>query len=78
MNHLGTPGNSIFFKDFIYSWETHREREGGGTDTGRGRKQAPCREPSMGLDPGSPGPHPRPKEALVTAEPRRLPTPGNS
>ena len=36
---------------FIYSWETHRER-------GRHRqreKQAPHREPDVGLDPRSPG-----------------------
>ena len=45
---------------FIYSWETergaqrHRQRE----------KQAPCREPYVGLDPGSPGSHPGPKVAL--------------
>ena len=38
---------------FIYSWEIERER---GRDTGRGRKkQAPYREPDVGLDPGSPG-----------------------
>ena len=36
---------------FIYSWETQREREAE-TQT---EKQAPCREPDMGLDPGSPG-----------------------
>ena len=28
-----------------------------------GEKQAPCREPNAGLDPGSPGSHPRPKAA---------------
>ena len=28
--------------------QTHRQRE----------KQAPCREPDVGLDPGSPGSHP--------------------
>ena len=38
---------------FIYSWETHRPRE----------KQAPCREPDMGFDPGSPGSGP----GLMTA-----------
>ena len=32
----------------------HRQRE----------KQAPCREPDVGLDPGSPGSHPGPKLAL--------------
>ena len=46
-----------FLKDFIYLFiqrerrerQRHRQRE----------KQAPCRKPNMGLDPGSPGPHPR-------------------
>ena len=38
-------------------------------DTERGRdrqreKQAPCREPDVGLDPGSPGSHPRLQAAL--------------
>ena len=31
--------------------QRHRQRE-------REMKQAPCREPDMGLDPGSPGSHP--------------------
>ena len=31
--------------------QRHRQRE----------KQAPCREPDVGLDPGTPGSHPRPK-----------------
>ena len=44
---------------FIYSLETeregqHRQRE----------KQAPCREPDMGLDPGSPGSRPGLKAVL--------------
>ena len=48
----------FFFKILcIYSWETqgerkrHRQRE----------KQAPCREPDVGLDPGTPGSRPGPK-----------------
>ena len=41
-----------------------REREG--KDTGREReKQAPCREPDMGLEPGSPGSCPGLKVALT-------------
>ena len=32
-----------------------------GRDTGRGRKQAPCREPDVGLYPGTPGSRPGPK-----------------
>ena len=39
----------IFFKDFIYLFIRHRQRE----------KQTPCsREPDAGLDPGTPGSHP--------------------
>ena len=34
-----------------------REREAG--TQAEGEKQAPCREPDVGLDPGSPGSHPR-------------------
>ena len=54
----------IFLKDFIYSFmrDTHRERERG-RDTGRG-KQAPCREPNVGFDPGSPGSRPGLKAVL--------------
>ena len=36
--------------------DIHRERERErGRDTGRGKKQAPCREPDVGLDPGTLG-----------------------
>ena len=53
----------IFLKIlFIYSLETHRERE---RQRPRQReKQAPCREPDAGLDPWSPGSHPRLQAAL--------------
>ena len=48
----------FFFKDFIYSWDTHRER---GMQRHRQReKQAPC-SPFVGLDPRSPGSRPGPK-----------------
>ena len=41
---------------------THRERE---NERERQReKQAPCREPDVGLDPGSPGSYPVLKVAL--------------
>ena len=44
----------FFFKIlFIFSWETQRER-------GR-EKQAPCREPDVGLDPRTPGSRLEPK-----------------
>ena len=40
---------------------THTEAET--QAEGEGEKQAPCREPDTGLDPGSPGSHHRPKAA---------------
>ena len=61
LSHPGCPLFFVFFKIlFIYSRETqrksqrHRQRE----------KQAPCREPDVGLDPGSPGSHVGPKAVL--------------
>ena len=54
----------IIFKDFIYS-EREREREAETQAEGEaGSMQAPCREPDVGLDPGSPGSHPRLQAAL--------------
>ena len=45
----------FFFKIYLFiQKERERQRE----------KQAPCREPDMGLDPGSPGPRPGLKTAL--------------
>ena len=41
---------------FIYSWETQRDRER--------EKQAPHREPNVGLDPESRGSRPGPKAVL--------------
>ena len=35
--------------------------------------QAPCREPDVGLDTGTPGSHPGPKASTKTAEPPRDP-----
>ena len=47
---------SFFFKDFIYLFMRHRERE---AEKHRQReKQAPCRDPDVGLDSRSPGSHP--------------------
>ena len=63
----------FFFKDFIYLFmrDTEREREAETWAEGEvGSMQAPCREPDMGLDPGSPGSHPRPKAG---AKPRSHP-----
>ena len=41
--------------------DTQRKRE---AETQAQEKQAPCREPDMGLDPWSPGSHPGLKVAL--------------
>ena len=49
----------LFFKKIfkIYSWETHTEKQ-----RHRQRaKQAPCREPDVGLNPGTPESHTEPK-----------------
>ena len=47
----------IFFK-FLFIYDSYRERERQ-RHTGREReKQAPCREPDVGLDPWSPGSRP--------------------
>ena len=45
----------FFLKDFIYLFmrDTQREREG--QRCRQREKQAPCREPHVGLNPGSPG-----------------------
>ena len=40
----------IFFKDFIYLFMRHTERER--QRHKQREKQAPCREPDVGLDPG--------------------------
>ena len=45
---------------FIYSWKTQRERP----RHRQREKQAPCREPDVGLNPGSPGSAPGLKAAL--------------
>ena len=55
--NLGTRGEVnlyffFFFKIlFIYSWETHRV----GVGQRHRQREAPCREPHVGLNPGSPG-----------------------
>ena len=51
-----------FFKDFIYLFMRHRERER--QRHRQGKKQAPCREPDVGLDPRTPGSCPGLKAAL--------------
>ena len=41
-----------------------RERGGGQAETQQRENQALCREPDVGLDPRTPGSHPRPKEGV--------------
>ena len=43
---------------FIYSWEAHGERKREKQRHRQREKQAPCREPNVRLDPGSPGSRP--------------------
>ena len=58
----------LFFKkkDFIYLFMTHTEREIERQRPRQREKQAPCREPDVGLDLGSPGSGPEP---MAGAEP---------
>ena len=52
-----------FFKRFdSFTYERHRDKERQGHR--QREKQAACREPDMGLNPGSPGSHPGLKVAL--------------
>ena len=52
LRHPGIPDSFIFNKIFyLFIHERHTDR---GRDIGR-EKQAPCREPDVGLDPGTPG-----------------------
>ena len=43
----------FYFKDFIYLFMTDTEREG--QRYRQREKQAPCKEPDVGLEPGNPG-----------------------
>ena len=55
INNIITSSNNIqsnFFKDFIYLFMK---------DTERGRSRLQCREPDVGLDPGTVGSCPEPK-----------------
>ena len=56
--------NLYFLKFYLFIHERHRQRE----------KQALCKEPDVGLNPGIPGSHPEPKADALTGEPSRCPT----
>ena len=62
---------SSFFKDLIYLFipERHGERQ----RHKQREKQAPCREPDGGLDPGTPGSHPEPKAGAQPLSHRGIP-----
>ena len=49
----------FFLRFYLFIHERHTERKAG-TQVER-EKQAPCREPDVGLDPGTPGSRPGPK-----------------
>ena len=53
----------LFFLKIIYVF-IQRERERDRQRHRQREKQAPCRDPDVGLDPGSPGSHPRVQAAL--------------
>ena len=56
LSHLGAP---TFLKKLFYLFiETETERERERQRPRQREKQAPCGEPDMGLDPGSPGSRP--------------------
>ena len=57
---------SFFFKDLIYLFmrDTHTERDRQIDRHRQREKQAPCRKPDVGLDPGTPGSRPGWKAAL--------------
>ena len=54
----------FFLKRSIYLFIHDRQRERERQKHRRREKQAPCGEPDAELDPGTPGSHPGPKEAL--------------
>ena len=60
----------LFFKDlFIYSWETHRERQ----EHRQREKQTSYWEPDVGLDSRTPGSLPEPKADAQPLEPPGVP-----
>ena len=66
--------NIYFLRNLIYLFMRHREREREAETWAELEKQAPCREPGVGLDPRTEGSHPEPKAAShSTTEPPRHP-----
>ena len=54
----------FFLRFYLFIYERHRERERDRNRHRESEKQAPCREPDTGLDPGSSGSYHRLKAAL--------------
>ena len=50
----------FFLRFYLFIHERHTQREIE-VETQAEKKQAPCREPDVGLHPGTPGPCPGPK-----------------
>ena len=69
---MGKKDLKIFLKYFIYLFTTDTEKQ----RYRQRKKQAPCRVPDVGLDPGCPGPQPGPKVTLnrraTQAAPRQI------
>ena len=59
----------FFFQDFIYLSMRDPEREAETQE-----KQAPCREPDAGLDPGTPGSRPGPRADIQPPSPPGAPS----
>ena len=64
VNGIGSLISLFFLRFYLFIHDREREREAETQAEGEGEKQAPCREPDAGLDPGSPGSHPGLKAAL--------------
>ena len=63
---LYSNGFIYFFKDFIYLYMRDRERERERQRHRQREKQAPYREPDVGLDPRTPGSQPGPNAQLLS------------
>ena len=72
INVLHIISHVIFLKKIllIYPCETHRERQ----RQGQREKQAPCREPNVGLNPGTAGSGPKPKADAQSLSHPGIPT----
>ena len=60
----------FFFFRFLFIYEKHTERERACQRHRQREKQTPCKEPEMGLDPGTPGSYLGPK---ASAQPLSYP-----